>query len=482
MENEINTVETLVEELTEEEFTNLQELFSEDSFLKDKFFGKELGEINKDWTNVSVIREKLGTHREKFLVNLLKNPEIFESLCKEFGKKIVGEEKTCKVIFLCACGRLVQNSQIASYNLLVNSESGSGKDYVVSNVLDIIPSEDYVRRTRISPTAFTYWHNASFEPDWTWQGKVFYCEDISDGVLNSEVFKVMCSSGSYATVTIRQKAVDIKIEGKPVIITTTASGSPNPEMMRRFVLLSLDESPAQTKEIMRRLAQRSSAGNEQNYEADLIYCQRLLKRVKVTVPFSNLLLTYFPQTNIMMRTNFPRFLDFISASTAFHQFQREKDNTGAYIATKQDYEIARECFMKLFSNPSLIPVTKNQKEILEYFKRDTTLKLSVSELYARGVAFITERALETNLKTLARYGILKTEIQKDSLNRDITKYFSNSNFSLSSPLYLPTFDELLQNSASETSASSETQRDIEDIEDTEPLISEEELNISFEKI
>lgn len=177
----------------------------------------------------------------KELMKILKDPDIFNKITEiEFDKKIVGEVGSRKVIFLCSAGgRLIKNCQVASYNILVNDEAGTGKDYVTGKVLEILPKEVYVHKTRISPTVFTYWHNKEYEPLWTWDGKVFYPEDISEIVLNSDVFKVMCSSGSSATITIRQRAVDIEIEGKPVMITTTATATPNPELVRRFVILNL---------------------------------------------------------------------------------------------------------------------------------------------------------------------------------------------------------------------------------------------------
>ena len=174
---------------------------------------------------ISGLKVEITEEREpdKKSLEILKDPKLFEKLNEELDKKIVGEGETRKTILLCASGRNVENSQVASYNLLVMSESGAGKDYVTSETLKIIPPEQYIKKTRISPATFTYWHNSKFEPDWTWNGKVFYCEDIGEGVLNSDVFKVMCSSGSSATIVVKQRAIDLEITGKPVMITTTAS-------------------------------------------------------------------------------------------------------------------------------------------------------------------------------------------------------------------------------------------------------------------
>ena len=102
------------------------------------------------------------------VLELLKDPDFFQKISKELDKKIIGERATKETIVLCANGKNVENCQLSSYNLKVDSESGAGKDYVVGNVLDIFPKDDVVKRTRISEKIFTYWHNPEREPKWTW--------------------------------------------------------------------------------------------------------------------------------------------------------------------------------------------------------------------------------------------------------------------------------------------------------------------------
>ena len=417
---------------------------------------------------IEIIEEKEPDQKS---LEILKDLQLFEMINKELDKKIVGEEETRKVILLCSFGRLVENSQVSSYNLLVMSESGAGKDYVTSKTLEITPQEYYIKKTRISPATFTYWHNSKFEPEWTWNGKVFYPEDIGEGVLNSDVFKVMCSSGSSATIVIKQRAIDLEIKGKPVMITTTASASPSPEMVRRFVMLMLDESVDQTKAIMKRHSEFKKKGIVPEYNQDLIEAQKYLKRVKVKIPFADLIDPHFPQDNIIMRTNYPRFLDFISASASLYQYQR-KEEDGFILAEGQDYDIARKCFLKLFSNKYMIPLTRNQKEILQQFELDPTLEGSVSELYNSvfGKDFLSDRALETNLKNLVKYGILKTHTKKDVLNRDINSYSIKKSYTENKTLNIPDYASITSSSSlSSLSSTSSVSGVVEDSEDTEPL-------------
>ncbi len=381
------------------------------------------------------------------VMEVLTNPNLFKEITEnEFDKKIVGEVETRKVIFLCSNGRLIENAQIASYNLLINDDAGIGKDYVAGAVLDILPKEVYVHKTRISPTVFTYWHNSTYEPDWTWDGKVFYPEDISESVLNSDVFKVMCSKGSSATITIKQRAIDIEINGKPVMITTTASSTPNLELSRRFVILNLDSSEDQTKAIMKRHSEFKKRGIVPEYDNKYTNSMRFLKRVKVKIPFADSIDPHFPTKNIIMRTHYPRYLDFISASAGFHQYQRKRDKEGYVLANGQDYDIARECFLKLCSNKYMIPLTINQKKILEIFEKEPNLLGSVSQLHSSKMNFVSLPALQTNLGILVKYGILQTETDTDSWNRDIEVYSLSKAYNPNERLEIPTFEELCKKS------------------------------------
>jgi len=405
---------------------------------KELTYNKALGYVEAQ-KEINVIKEIGEPNIEN--LEILQDINLFENINKEFDKKIVGEIETRKVIFLCANGRLVENAQIASYNLLVNDDAGMGKDYVSGAVLDILPKDIYIHKTRISPTVFTYWHNPKYEPEWNWNGKVFYPEDVSEMVLNSDVFKVMCSAGSSATIVIKQRAIDIDIVGKPVMITTTATATPNPELTRRFVILNLDGSIDQTKLIMRRHSEFKESGIVPKYNEKYIEAMKFLKRVKVKVPFASKIDEHFPNQNIIMRTHYPRFLDFISASAAFHQYQREVDDYGFILAEGQDYDIARGCFLKLCSNQYMIPLTILQKKILKIYEKEPELNVSVTQFHSKH-NFMSLKALQVNLGILTRYGLLVSGTAPDKYGRDMEVYSISKSYIKNENITIPEYKKI----------------------------------------
>lgn len=367
------------------------------------------------------------------LREILKNPELFWIIDREFDKKIVGEKETRQTVFLYACGRLVENNLLTSYNLMVNSPSGAGKDYIVSNVLEILPKNQYVKMTRITENVFTYWHNPKYDPDWNWNGKVFYNEDISNNVLNSDVFKTFSSSGSKATVLIKQTPVEIEIKGKPVMIITTATANPKTENLRRFTNVDLDETVVQTKAIKKFQIECAKKGIIPEYNPKITEALSLLNRVKVKIPYADILENLIPDEHIIVRTAFPRLLDCIKASAALYQYQREKDQEGFLLATEQDYDIARTALIKSMSNPQMIPLTKDQKRILDIFK--TKLKredtagegilpdyYSVSEI-EKYATFLSDKWLREQLDNLTEYGFLKKDRDvREGSDRKVSVY------------------------------------------------------------
>lgn len=378
---------------------------------------------------------KMETER---INNILGNPDLLKNIIFEVSKKVVGEEDTIKTIYLCSCGRLVENAQHTSYNLFVNDVSGVGKDWVCDKTLDILPNGTKIKRTRISPNLLNYWHNPKTEPEWDWNNKVLYLEDISNTILNHEVFKVMASSGSHATILINQTPFDIEIKGKPVIIITSASATPSPELLRRFQILNLDGSINQTKAIIKRQALLAEQGISLEYDKELIEALNFLKRIKVKVPYADKIADIITVENVLMRTQFARFLDYIKASCALCQYQRDMDKDGFFEATKEDYDNARLMIIKTSSNPFMIPLTRNDKKILEIMKDKFEEFGSIKDIEAC-ITFISERWLRDQLDSLADNNFLiKGTIKGDKKDYIAYKFNQASDFKYS----IPSWEEL----------------------------------------
>jgi hypothetical protein len=377
-----------------------------------------------------IIEKNIADTKEEILEKhpMLACKDLFDMVTRrELDKVIVGEVEARQCIFLCAMGMFVENATTSSYNLLVNDVAGAGKDYICGKTLGILPKKRYHKRTRISPTAFTYWHNAKYEPHWTWDGKVLYLEDIQNAVLNSPVFKVMCSSGSHATIVKDQRAIDIEIKGKPVMVITSATAAPNPELTRRFTILNLDSGIDQTKAIIDRHCNAAINGEVPEILPEFTEMFWGLTKVKVKIPFADKLAKHIPPRSVIMRTHILRFLDYIKASAAFHQWQRKYTEDGFILATGQDYEIARTVMQKTTSNNFMIPLTKDQRRIMEFFaeEQNQNLWFTVQELEPK-ITWMSDRWLRKQLDRLVEYGLLNKDLEDDERKKHIIYGFMSS--------------------------------------------------------
>ncbi len=316
---------------------------------------------------------------------ILEDPNLFNRITeREFDKKIVGEIDARKTIFLVTCMRLVENLNKATDNLMINAVSGTGKDCVTEAVFGIIPPEQKEELIRISPKVLAYTRNKVYEPEATWKKSCLRLEDVNNAVLNDNAFKVMSSADqnkiNRSKVVWKGRVINYEIEGKPPIILTIADPNPREETLRRYPICNLDEGRDQTKEILKRQAEYAKKGIPVDYDEEIIKALRLLERVKVKVPFADRLVKFFNPENVIVRTHFPRFLDYIKTSCAIHQKQRRKDYEEFYIAEPQDYDIGRIALIQTTSNILMIPLTKLQKNILEVFEEENIQKKSVDEI------------------------------------------------------------------------------------------------------
>lgn len=368
---------------------------------------------------------------------------IFQDVCTELGRQIVGEEKTIHTIFLVMLGgSLVQNCEPTSSNLLINDLSGSGKDYILSKILDVMPEKRVYRRKRISEKVLTYWHNTKSEPSFTWDNKILYLEDCSNNVLNSEVFKVLSSSSGIftSTILINQIPVDIEIKGKPVLLLTIASPYIEDELLRRFPVVNLDISKQQTTRILKYKANKHKTAAKYISSSEIKTEIEKLISVYVSVPFADAFINVLDHDNVLARTSFDRLIDYVKFSAAIHQNNRIKAEDGSIIANEQDYNLAKIAIENTF-NKSSVPLTRNQKTIYSLLE-DNSEWLSVDKICELIPAF-GERQVRRELSVLVKKKIILLDRKSEVGVKQKVYCYKVGNGLLS--LFLPSFKELLQN-------------------------------------
>lgn len=395
-------------------------------------------------------------------LELLKDRDLLHKFTQEIRKKVVGEWKTVKSLFVSCCSIFVKNINLLPHSF-VTGESSGGKSWVTMKVYEMFPEKIKFHRTKLTPEVFTYWQRQN--PSHTWEGKILYIEDPKNSFINSDTFKVMMTEGTKATVVIKQVAIDIEIKGTPLILLTTAHTRPNKEITNRFNIVPIDESSEQTHLV---LDFEADEDEQEEYEFKFKKALEMLQQVKVKIPFAKDLVTCFPIKNIRVRRDFKRFLALIKSSAALHQHQRELTPEGYVIASEDDYEVARDILSHIQSNELMVALNHKLKKAYDICIQLTDDKerlrgqidvddisseeknerlgsawgFKVREAYAKNPSLASEKHWYTLIDDLAQNGLLIAKIDESSnKSRPATLYRAIK----SGSFVLPKFEQVVGN-------------------------------------
>jgi len=363
-----------------------------------------------------------ATDQEKQEIEILKNKDILIEILKEAKTEgIVGEENTLLALINKICLRLVLNAEPTSSNIIVSDYSGAGKDFVVKKICEILVPEDmYNHRTDLSATVLKYW-NAD-EDGFSWYGQVLHFEDPKEETIKHQTFKTMASGGTESTITINNKAVDLKTYGKPVMIVTSMKATIDDEGCRRWDALRLDTSAKQTEIIKKRALDRASGTIE--YKPNTTLRNALQYRLdfkEVIIPFAKELMDLLPNS-LIIRTQIKKLLDYIKSSAVLHQYNRETDSEGRIIATWFDYDYARFVFLHLKDEEG-VALSKDEEELIKIL-RESKEPLSIRQIatkYQRhGTSWIYDHLDDLKSKNL----IGETNDWDEQSNKEIKKIYA----------------------------------------------------------
>jgi hypothetical protein len=382
--------------------------------------------INNKTTNLA-INEALN--QEKLEIEILKDKNLLIEIIKEAENEgIVGEENTALCLINKICLRLVKNAEPTSSNLIVSDDSGAGKDWIVKNICKIlVPDDKYNHRTVLSPTVLNYWK--ADKKDFSWNEHVIHLEDPKEDTIQGQTFKTMASGGTESTITIKNKAIDFKTKGKPVMVVTSLKTTIDEEGGRRWDALRLDTSSKQTEIIKKKILEGASGVKKNKPNTSLGHAlKNLLKPKEVVIPFANELKDLLPNT-IVIRTQIHKLLDYIKSSAVLHQFNREKDDLGRVIANWFDYDYARFVFLHLKDEEGRA-LNKDEEEFLKIL-REAGKPLSIKEfsvMYGRhGSSWIYD-----HIDSFKSKNLLEEKLEWDKkANKNIMKISAKAEYSTS---------------------------------------------------
>lgn len=283
--------------------------------------------------------------------HLLGAPNLIDQLidgARALG--VVGEEHLILQVYLIGTSRLLFNPLAG----IVQGTSSSGKSFIIDRVAKLFPDEAKLLATDITPQALYYLPVGGLVHRFVVAGERHRAE-VDEHAEATRALREMIGSGEL------RKAVPMKngnsIETRVIFqpgpisyIESTTLTRIFDEDANRALLLTTDESEQQTQRIVEDMASRSAESDGQVAQVIAVHhaAQRMLKRVRVEVPYRVALARHVPVTRPTARRAFGHLLRTIEVLAVLHQRQRaqgEIQHGDVIQANLRDYAVARELLL-----------------------------------------------------------------------------------------------------------------------------------------
>lgn len=303
---------------------------------------------------------EMTAEERKEALDILKSNKLLEEIAGGFDAMgFIGEKRNKLLGYIATVSRL-QPDPLA---LLILSRSGAGKTSLQDALCKFVPPESAIQYTRLTGQSLFYRDENALKH------KVLAIEE-EDGMREAMYsIKTLISSQKLTVAATRTDAksgkfsVDEYTVRGPVVVmvSTTNPDALDDETKQRFLVLTIDESPEQTRSILQAQFTKNThewyqiTSDESAIQKLHHNMQRLLK--PLTVTFSRDLKLVWPYSRLQMRREQKKFVSLVKAVVLLHQYQRKtgtmKRPDGTKIeyvqAMQQDIDLALELGREVFA-------------------------------------------------------------------------------------------------------------------------------------
>ncbi|HEV2491967.1 MAG TPA: hypothetical protein VG204_02725 [Terriglobia bacterium] len=279
---------------------------------------------------------------------------------------VVGERRTARLMYLALTSRFLDRP----VSIATKGPSGCGKSYLAEKVLIFFPQSAYHVLTAMSEKALAY----SSEP--LKHRFVVILEATGlQGEWVSYFVRSLLSEDRICYETV-EKTKDglrprrIEREGPTGLITTTTAVSLHPENETRFFSVEVDDSPDQTRKVLKAAAERinqdDTAIGDEEIGRFLAFQEWLAAaNHRVVIPYASALAEQIPPVAVRLRRDFKAILSLIQAHAIVHQASRKQDDRGRIIATFEDYRAVRDIVSDIVSDGVQLTTSQATRQTVE---------------------------------------------------------------------------------------------------------------------
>jgi len=282
----------------------------------------------------------MSEQEKKEALESLKSKDLLKRIIADFEAiGYIGEKCNKLLAYIAAVSRLLPDPLA----LLILSRSGAGKTSLQDAVCKFVPPEAAIQYTRMTGQSLFYRDKNALKH------KVLAIEE-EDGMREAMYsIKTLISSQKLSIAATRADtktgkfSVDEYTVSGPVVVmvSTTNPDALDDETRQRFLILTIDESPEQTRHIL----QAQISVNMQDWYQNTVdgrsivklhhSMQRLLR--PLTVTFTRELKLVWPYSRLQMRREQKKFVSLVKAITILHQYQRKTGTIRRPDGTKMEY-------------------------------------------------------------------------------------------------------------------------------------------------
>jgi DNA primase catalytic core len=257
----------------------------------------------------------------------LRDEKLLERIVEDFERVgLVGEPSNALVAYLACVSRKLH----APLAVLIQSTSAAGKSMLMDSVLALVPDEDRVHYSAMTGQSLFYIGEQDLKH------RVLAIAE-EEGVRQAAyALKVLQSQGELTIAsTGKDPATGLlvtqqyRVEGPVMLFLTTTAIDVDEELVNRCLVLTINESREQTRQIQaRQRARRTLSGLMATSESEATQklhrnAQRLLRPLAVVNPYAEQLT--FLDDRTRTRRDHAKYLTLIDAIALLHQHQHQRE-------------------------------------------------------------------------------------------------------------------------------------------------------------
>ena len=321
-------------------------------------FGEALGAAEPWAHHEAQQRNALATDALAKCEPLAKKPDILRELDRSLERSgLVGERPAAYLSYLAITSHVLDEP----VSVVIKGPSSAGKNHIVKKVLEHFPDDAYVQKTGMSPKAIFYGE-----------------EDLRHRMLVLIEWRGVNSEGEYPLESllseghVKYETVDqlqtrtIERPGPTGLLTTTTRAHIAGDMENRLFAVTITDTPEQTKRVFQELA----IDRPERTEAELAPWRALQEYIasspaSVSMPYKHLLAELIPPVTVRLRRDVGKLLRLIETHALWHQATRDRDATGATVATLTDYDAVRSLVHDLLTEGAHVAVSETIRQTVE---------------------------------------------------------------------------------------------------------------------